>query len=153
MLNIMKAIMYKFISQVKNTFFLKLLWVRGEEENLNLLELKSSDLSWTLKWQNTDDKFNRNRDWSEMVFQRCSLRGRCELVLSFSAHLPVPAVAAVGGSAWGGGPELALARDRRVAGRSQSCWQDIGLLVLQVACLSLVWATMLSNLFCIWCCL
>jgi len=45
MLNIMKAITYKLISQVKNIFFLKLLRVRGEEENLNLLELKSSALS------------------------------------------------------------------------------------------------------------
>ena len=61
MLNIMKAITYKLISQVKNIFFLKLLRVRGEEENLNLLELKSSALSWMLEWQNTDDKFNINR--------------------------------------------------------------------------------------------
>jgi len=57
----MKAITYRLISQVKNTLFLKLLRVCGEEENLNLLELKSSASSWILKWQNTDDKFNTNR--------------------------------------------------------------------------------------------
>ena len=46
-------------------------------------------------------------------------------MLSFSANLPVPAVVAIGGNALGGGPELALACGRRVAGRSESCSQNV----------------------------